>query len=80
MARNTQKDTDKTPEETPEDQAPVNTSGQPQEDGATVNQEGAPEALVEATKEAEDQGFIGSGVPEKADYSQANSAVMNGGS
>lgn len=79
MARNTQKDADKTPEETPEDQAPVNTSGQPQEE-PTVNQEGAPEALVEAVQEAEDQGFIGEAAKGKADYSQANSAVMNGGS
>lgn len=59
---------------------PGGDSGQPQEGGNTEHQDGAPEDLVEAVEEAEDQGFIGTGAPEKADYSQANPDVMNGGS
>lgn len=76
-----QKDQDKTPEtapETTEQTAPVNTSGQPKEN-PTENQEGAPEEAIQAVAEAQEKGFLGDGVAEKADYSQANSAVMNGG-
>lgn len=56
------------------------TSGQPVEGGLTEHQEGAPEQAVEVVEKAEEAGYIGDGAPDKADYSQANPAVMNGGS
>lgn len=43
----------------------------------TVNQEGAPAELVEATEEAKERGYLGDGT-DKPDYSQANPDVMRG--
>lgn len=79
MARKNQ-DQENAPEQTPDadETTPVgDTSGQPQADH-TENQEGAPEETVKAVEEAEEKGFIGGGT-EKADYSQGNPDVMNGG-
>lgn len=59
----------------------VDHSGAPVEGGLTSHQEGAPETTVKAVEEAEERGFIAAGnTVEKPDYSQANPAVMNGGS
>lgn len=53
-------------------------SGAPVEGGLTEHQEGAPESAIKLVEESEAQGYLGQGT-DKPDYSQANSAVMNGG-
>lgn len=42
-----------------------------------AHQDSAPAELAKLADEQAEAGYIGTGVPEKADYSQANPAVMN---
>jgi hypothetical protein len=74
-------------DETPEEPQGLASTGNPNDlaqkgstpDGTAAHQEGAPPELAEAADQAEELGYLGVGVEDKPDYSQANPDVMGRG-